>query len=282
MTRQLSTTTHTWSTGDPVAVSTPQSSNSINSSDAPDVGGVKDALLRTVEEDRVWPNDMTLNVGAAAEMAGGGQISDSMLMQPPPPPAVRSVSVGAFEGLFAGQYATPGERTAFGGFPPTTLGRRAGDTSIAEFSSDGSYFTSFGGVNRSRGTGDGFCPLVRRRTFTSTDETSSSSKNEGNSSSGHSGRRVPVSVSEDNMLALLARHPNVAVGHTTSTVPPTTNKRPVEAFDGGGGGAAFSPTMESKRIADGSDAGVAKAGWDTKGNEVMNRARRNSFIMRWV
>lgn len=126
----------------------------------------------------------------------------------------------------------------------------------------------------------GFPPLVRRRTFTTDTATSAPAVDKRNDCSVRGGR-VPMSMSEDNMLALLARHPlnssSPAPDIGQKTVQDTINCKSFSlqnhnkatSFSGGGGTGGGATTTGAGILASSNPNGAATG-----------RARRNSVVMK--
>lgn len=226
----------------------------------PDAGGSEGEpdvlLLRTVEEDTVW-------------LAGNSSIGCDSLHGFTPCPT----SFLAGEGYALRRTASERVMKRDKDVPRS----REGDGQLAI---DGGDFLSSGrppSLYIATPTTAGqvvegeFPELIRRRTFTET--ASSSSVDERNDCSVRGGR-VPMSMSEDNMLALLARHP------PSSRSPPGT--RQVTAVQDDKWPALKSPeqaTFFSERTAGRPGTGTGIASSNPSG-AATSRARQNSVVMK--
>lgn len=116
-----------------------------------------------------------------------------------------------------------------------------------------------------------FPPLIRRRTFT---ETASSSSVDERSDCSVRGGRVPMSMSEDNMLALLARHPP-----NSRSLPGTRQATAVQDDKWPALKSPEQATSFSERTAGRPGTGTGMASSNPRG-AATSRARRNSVVMK--
>lgn len=113
----------------------------------------------------------------------------------------------------------------------------------------------------------GFPPLFRRRTFTDAMEGNGSVRGGGRSPAGS----VPVSVSEDNMLALLAKH----LGGPIPTNCGYCGEEPASSR------VDNTSEVPASRVDSGRfDVGAAGAWRNPPKGAAVARARRNAFVMR--
>ena len=148
-----------------------------------------------------------------------------------------------------------------------------------------------------------FLPLVRRRTFTGATATprqllpeeehcyerrqlsSRGNSNARGSGGGDRGSgRVPMSVSEDNMLALLSKHPLHDPKKHVRVIQGVGNGSSSTSVNNRGAAAAVLNGSQSSAGNGGGGSGGgegARAWWDPNG-AAASRASRNKFVIRWV
>lgn len=198
------------------------------------------------------------------------------------------------------------------------------DKEMAGLRGDGESWSSLGqprgSDSGSSAANDGFPTLLRRRTFTEATATQAGDRDRifcpalGAGGDGRSGR-VPMSVSEGNMLALLSKHAHVDRGtidnnNKTCFVERNGGNR---SSSGNGGGGSSSPSCGSSTrsqaaallkepratlrwiggggLGDGggsggdgrlrAETGAQTRRWDLH-SSAMDRARRNTFVIRWA
>lgn len=260
MTGQFSGVTHAVSGGGAMAIAalqsvtsgSPPQSQLSSSADSSRSSDVKDASLRTVQE------DLVLSDLVVAPFARRGR-SDSMLMSRPSPAAAdRSTITSDLSGsdsyekseqCYVAAVGFP--RSAPSGFQfpsqPTAAKSRVAEEALPPrhaFSDTfgGSYMGTSSvpsrfsyealskiGMMATTAPADGFVPsLGRCRTFTAADHERSSSPFQIASKSGW----VPMSTSEGNMLALLARHPRgEGATHSPMVLPPRVSVEGTRPMD---------------------------------------------------
>lgn len=240
-------------------------------------GGIQDALLRTVQEDRVCSDFGACNDdGESATSRLDSCCRRAVLTRP------ASFSVGEGFPHHRGERAMTRSRTMS---CETDLPRLVDSGKVKRDEGDAlprhrdSLFGTSAVTTPNTGEAHeaGFPQLLRRRTFT--EDTTSAQAVEHMSSGGSVGRdgrsgrpgRVPMSVSEDNMLALLASD-RTGIANTKKNLAREGEKMAADSSTR----ARVAPNWN-----DGGGGGAAKAWWDPNG-AAATRARRNTFVMRWV
>lgn len=262
--------------------------------------GAKEVFLWTVQEGRILNNNIGRGRGAAAlhspnscSSSPSGRGAVDLLL-------TRAASFSASEGVLHDRQALARGRSALYDKGQHLSARGGGDQRGATRGKSSDAYARQAAVDDDD---DGFPVLVRRSTFSDTtttttrpgvghqrrriyshDSSSGSSGCGGDDSSG----RVPMSVSEDNMLALLSKHPrNDPENHARVVISKgdcganssSSRVNSDAALKGRHCSRGGSTAVGS---GDSSGSGAGAQAWRDPNDAAASRASRNKFVIRWV